>query len=129
MQLMPNTARQAARELGIEDDPKSLVSPPYNIQLGTFYLGKVLEAFSGNVVLAAAAYNAGPAAVRRWLQGGQGLALDLWVARIPYDETRGYVRRVVGNWARYRYLAGGTAAVANIDLALPEVSGARGSEY
>jgi soluble lytic murein transglycosylase len=129
MQLMPNTARQAARELGIEDDPKALVSPPYNIQLGTFYLGKVLEAFSGNVVMAAVAYNAGPAAVRRWLRGGQGLALDLWVARIPYDETRGYVRRVVGNWARYRYLAGGTAAVPNIDLALPEVSVASGSEY
>lgn len=129
MQLMPNTARQVALELGIEHDPELLVSPPYNIELGTFYLGKVLETFGNEVALAAAAYNAGPTAVRRWLQGGEGLALDLWVARIPYDETRGYVRRVLGNWARYRYLHAGVAAVPEVDLSLPSVPAPAGPEY
>jgi soluble lytic murein transglycosylase len=129
MQLMPNTARQVALELGIEHDRGALVSPPYNIQLGTFYLGKLLQVFAGNVALAAASYNAGPTAVRRWLEGGSELPLDLWVARIPYDETRGYVRRVVGNWARYRYLAVGVEAVPEIDLSLPEVPEPSGPEY
>jgi soluble lytic murein transglycosylase-like protein len=129
MQLMPATAEQAARELGIEGNSARLTSPPYNIELGGFYLGKVLARFSGNVALAAAAYNAGPAAVRRWLAGGSALPLDLWVARIPYDETRGYVRRVVGNWARYRYLHGGLDAVPSIDLALPHLPPASESDY
>lgn len=129
MQLMPATAEQAARELGIEGNSAWLTSPPYNIELGSFYLGKVLARFSGNVALAAAAYNAGPSAVRRWLEGGGELPLDLWVARIPYDETRGYVRRVVGNWARYRYLHGGLDAVPSIGLALPALPPASESDY
>jgi soluble lytic murein transglycosylase len=48
------------------------------------------------------------------------LPLDLWVARIPFAETRGYVTRVIGNLARYSYLHGGEAAVPRLSLALPK---------
>jgi soluble lytic murein transglycosylase len=122
MQLMPDTARRVAEELGRPLELGELRSPPTNIQLGTHYLGKLLVRFNGHVPCAVAAYNAGPGAVDRWLAGAPGLDLDLFVARIPYDETRNYVRNVVGNWARYRYLNGGLSAIPELALKLPEKS-------
>jgi soluble lytic murein transglycosylase len=104
MQLMPQTAERAASELGLKNQPERLEQAPYNLQLGAFYLSKLLHTFQQRVVLALAAYNAGPAAVSRWLAGGRNLDADLWVARIPYRETRDYVQRVTENWARYQYL-------------------------
>ncbi|HMR04339.1 MAG TPA: transglycosylase SLT domain-containing protein [Polyangiaceae bacterium] len=117
MQLIPPTAANVAKELKMTYDPLQLYSPAVNIKMGAYYLSKVLSTFGGNVALAAAAYNAGPSAVSRWLESGEGLPLDVWVARIPYSETRGYVTRVVGNIARYAYLEGGQ--VPHLDLALP----------
>jgi soluble lytic murein transglycosylase len=72
------------------------------------------------VPLALAAYNAGPQAVARWLSSGEGLPLDLFVARIPYEETRTYVARVLSNAARYGYLEGGEGAVQAPSLELPK---------
>lgn len=129
MQLMPRTAEKAAEETSTDYDAELLISPPYNIRLGTYYLGKVLQTFDGNPALAAAAYNAGPGAVRRWVEGSETLPLDLWIARIPYDETRGYVRRVIANWARYRYLEGGAQAVPTLSLDLPKLSAPEAPEY
>ena len=120
LQLVPSTATRIAKELGIEDEPELLRLPSYNVELGAFYLHKVLGTFGGQVALAAAAYNAGPRAVSRWLETGEDLPLDVWVARIPFAETRTYVARVVGNLARYAYLHGGDGAVPKIALALPK---------
>jgi soluble lytic murein transglycosylase len=116
LQLIPPTARNVAGELGIGYEPSLLESPPHNIRMGSYYLKKVLGTFGGNIALAAAAYNAGPAAVSRWLEGGEKLPLDVFVARIPYAETRQYVARVVGNLARYAYLEGGADAVPRLAL-------------
>jgi soluble lytic murein transglycosylase len=116
LQLIPPTARNVASELGIGYDPMLLESPPHNIRMGSYYLKKVLTTFGGNVALGAAAYNAGPAAVSRWLETGEKLPLDLFVARIPYSETRHYVARVLGNVARYAYLEGGADAVPALEL-------------
>ena len=88
-----------------------------NLKLGAFYLGKLFKMFDGNVLYAAAAYNAGPKAVASWI-GGKDSDADVWVARIPYDETRHYVAKVAANLARYQYLQGGEAAVAPIALAM-----------
>ncbi len=120
LQLIPPTARTVAGEVGVDYDPLLLRSPPYNIRLGAFYLHKVLGTFGGSVALAAAAYNAGPARVSHWLESGEHLPLDVWVARIPFHETRNYVGRVVGNMARYAYLDGGESAVPALELALPK---------
>ena len=119
MQLIPPTARSVAEELKIPYDPALLRSPPHNIRMGAYYLGKVLETFGGNIALAAASYNAGPTAVSRWMEGGEALPLDIFVARIPYEETRNYVYRVLGNLARYAYLEGGAEAVPVLSLELP----------
>jgi soluble lytic murein transglycosylase len=107
MQLMPATAARVAAELEIVHEPERLTQVRYNLELGTFYLGKLLAAFDQRPALALAAYNAGPHAVARWLRaGGRGLPTDLWVARIPFRETRNYVMRVLTNFARYRHLTG-----------------------
>lgn len=119
MQLMPATARRAARELSWEHERERLTQPRYNLELGVYYLGKLIESFDRHVVPALASYNAGPVAVSTWLKGGQELPLDLWVARIPFTETRDYVMRVMSNWARYRYLEGGPERVSPLPLDLP----------
>jgi soluble lytic murein transglycosylase-like protein len=80
MQLMPQTAAS----LGVRDS----YDPSQNIRGGTKYLRALLERF-GDVELAVAAYNAGPAAVERY----RGVP--------PYAETRNYVRNVL---ARYQEL-------------------------
>ena len=115
----PQTARRVAGELGVEYHPDRLEQAPYNLQLGAFYLRKLLDTFQHRVVLALAAYNAGPHAVSRWLEGGRNLDADLWVARIPYRETRGYVQSVTANWSRYQYLADSRGAATELTLKLP----------
>lgn len=120
MQLMPSTAKQAATEIPLAAfDAAHLTIPDVNLRLGAFYIAKLLDMFQGNAALAAAAYNAGPRAVSHWLEGG-GDDVDLWVARIPYDETRTYVARVAQNLARYQWLAGGDAAVTALSLEMPK---------
>jgi soluble lytic murein transglycosylase len=120
MQVIVPTAERVARELGEPFDARELDDPGPNLRLGASYLKKLLQTFGGNVALAAGAYNAGPQAVRRWMDGATELPVDIFVARIPYAETLDYVERVVGNFARYRYLEGGENAVPRLDLALPK---------
>lgn len=120
LQLIPPTAKNVAKELELAFEPLLLASPAYNIRLGSFYLSKVLGTFGGNVALGAAAYNAGPSAVSRWLETGEKLPLDVFVARIPYEETRVYVSRVIGNMARYAYLSGGDDAIPPLALEIPK---------
>lgn len=82
MQLMPETQK----ELQVVD----VFDPLSNIEGGTLYLSRLLEQFDQDIDLAAAAYNAGPAAVLEY--GGVP----------PYRETREYVRRVKILYRRYR---------------------------
>ncbi|MBK9264837.1 MAG: transglycosylase SLT domain-containing protein [Polyangiaceae bacterium] len=119
MQLMPGTAEKAAAELQREFDGSKLKSPHVNLLLGTYYIGKLIGMFQKNHVLAVASYNAGPKAVGQWIKRGVDADVDLWVARIPYDETRNYVARVMGNLARYQWLSGGDDAVTPLPLEVP----------
>ena len=82
MQLMPETARY----LGITNP--SLARE--NIKGGVKYLAQLLDTFQGNVKLAAAAYNAGPSAVKKY----QGIP--------PFEETKAYVKRVSILHKRYQ---------------------------
>ncbi|HET9954617.1 MAG TPA: lytic transglycosylase domain-containing protein [Polyangiaceae bacterium] len=122
LQLMPATAARLAQELGIPQADLDLKQPYLNVRLGARYVRKLLDAMSGNIPLAVAAYNAGPAAVARWLDGAGDLGLDVFVARIPYEETRTYVERVVSNLSRYRYLAGLSPRADADLLSLPKLS-------
>lgn len=98
MQLLPSTARRAARRFGLESPSRAdLLRPSVNVPIGAGELASLLEQFDGQVLLATAAYNAGPGAVRRWLPG-TAMENDVWVENIPYNETRTYVQRVA--WHR-----------------------------
>jgi peptidoglycan lytic transglycosylase len=116
MQIMPDTARPIADELALPHDDARLTSPPYAIRVGARVLRKLLDQFHGNVPLAVAAYNGGADSVDRWASRAPGMQLDTFVERIPYKETREYVARVMGNLARYGYLAQGEAGVPAVEL-------------
>lgn len=104
MQLMPGTARSAARGVGLPaPDPQALADPETNVTLGAVVLAGELRRF-GRVDLAVAAYNAGPEIVRRWLAHHPGLDADAFVEEIPYNETRNYVKTVLQSAAMYRWL-------------------------
>lgn len=95
MQLMPATARWIAKRLGKPMPTRvELLDPTTNIALGAGYLAYVSQRFDGHPALATAAYNAGPGRVQQWLPTRPQEA-DLWVATIPYQETREYVQRVL----------------------------------
>lgn len=119
MQLMPDTAARVATEIALDFDAAKITRPDVNVRLGAHYIAKLLGAFGKSTPLAVAAYNAGPQAVDHWLSDQTDREMDVWVARIPYEETRNYVERVMGNFCRYQYLTGGIAAITPLPLALP----------
>ncbi len=108
MQLMPGTARDMARELGLSySEPRLIGDPAYNIRLGQEYLATLFEEFGPNPVLVAVAYNAGPSRARRWLEerghpGARNVDVIDWIESIPFRETRNYVFRVTESLAIYR---------------------------
>jgi soluble lytic murein transglycosylase len=118
MQLLPETARTVAAELGLADEEVRLTNPSFAIRAGARALRKLLQRFHGNIPLALAGYNGGADSVERWSSRASGLQLDTFVDRIPYKETREYVVRVMGNLAHYGYLAEGEAGVPKIALGL-----------
>jgi soluble lytic murein transglycosylase len=96
MQLMPSTARRVAKSLGMKRPRKSdILRVENNIRFGTHYLRTVMNRFDNNVALAAAAYNAGPGNVKRWLPKNSIMSADLWVETVPFKETRNYVQAVL----------------------------------
>ena len=95
MQIMPNTARQIAKDLNERWRGKnSLYNPVKNLKYGSYYYQKLLNQFDGHYALALAAYNAGPNRVKKWLPD-ESLPADIWIETIPYRETRDYVTSVL----------------------------------
>ncbi len=96
MQLMPATGRQTARSLNIRyGGNRALLQSDQNIRLGSAYLNHLMTRYNGSPVLAAAAYNAGPHRVSRWLPPDRAQPAALWMENIPFRETRRYVRQVL----------------------------------
>ncbi len=118
MQIIPPTAKAIAAEMKRPaPHPDELFSPATNIQFGTWYLAALLKRM-GHVALCAAAYNAGPSAVLKWVAQKGTLPLDQWVEEIPYKETRGYVKQVVADLFVYQQLYGQRAPL-RLPLTLP----------
>ncbi|MCX7514551.1 transglycosylase SLT domain-containing protein [Frateuria hangzhouensis] len=110
MQLVPATAAQVAKRNGLDwGGGQSLYDPAVNIMLGTRYLAQMASRFNGAPWLASAAYNAGPNKVDQWLGERGALPPDLFVATIPYHETRDYVARVMAFAVIYDWRLSGKA--------------------
>jgi soluble lytic murein transglycosylase len=117
MQLLPSTASSVARRMGMGFSAARLYEADYNMQLGSSFLGQLVDRFSGSYVLAAAGYNAGPGRPPQWTsfcgdpRAGSADPLD-FIECIPFSETRNYVMRVMENMTVYRAkLNGGTAQI------------------
>jgi soluble lytic murein transglycosylase len=96
MQLVPGTAAKLAGETGLPyASAQDLYDPAVNIPLGTRYLAAMAMRYDGSPWLASAAYNAGPVPVQRWVDARGSLEPDVFIATIPYYETRDYVGRVL----------------------------------
>ena len=106
MQIMPNTAKLVARQMGETYNPSALSDINTNIRYGTFYLSMIQNQLSSNPVLATAGYNAGPNRAKRWQPDYQGLSADQYTESIPLSETRDYVKNVMTNAAHYGILLG-----------------------
>jgi len=105
LQLMPSTGAHLARGAGIEGfSAEALFTPETNLRLGAVYLDDLVRRFGGRLSAAIASYNAGPEAVSRWLEARGDLADDEWVEDISYEQTRGYVKRVLRSLHVYRAL-------------------------
>ena len=104
MQLMPATASWVAGKQGIAWDKRYLSAAAANLHIGAVHLAALLRTYEGNVIRALAAYNAGSSAVRRWLRYPEANDAMRFVERIPYAETRGYIRTILRNRDLYRGL-------------------------
>lgn len=107
LQMMPATAARAARSAGApEPDATALFDPGTSIRLAMVEMQELGARYGGCLPLVAAGYNAGTAKVDAWRRTRSRWPIDLFLQAIPFDETRGYVRRVVGHTARYHALDG-----------------------
>lgn len=106
MQLMPGTDAKLTRDLGLKSKPNA-PDAAHNVLKGVTYVNQLYGQYE-NLVLALAAYNAGPGNVNKWLArygdprnfSSEYQAID-WIESIPYNETRNYVKKVLENFVIY----------------------------
>jgi soluble lytic murein transglycosylase len=99
MQVMPGTGQGIARSLGVVGH--SLSDPETNIRFGTWYLASTHRRWQDNSLLAVASYNAGPGNVAKWTSSSTLADPETFIETIPFQETRGYVKSVFGNYWNY----------------------------
>jgi soluble lytic murein transglycosylase len=121
MQLLPATARQVARGLGLAyHGERTLLDPAANLRLGAEYLRQMRDRFGGNLAMATAAYNAGPQRVQHWRPRTR-LPADVWVENIPFNETRTYVQRVMEHAVAFDWRLG--REITPLSKRMPPVPG------
>ncbi len=109
MQVMPGTARDVARDLGLDHDPSRVLSDwEYNARLGATYLAQMADKFDGNIIMISVAYNAGPSRPPQWIErfgdprAPGAMNIVDWIEHIPFRETRNYLMRVAESLVIYR---------------------------
>jgi peptidoglycan lytic transglycosylase len=124
LQVMPVTARHVCHDYKLKCDiPRLMKDAAYNTMLGSAYISDRMDEFRGSYVLAIAGYNAGPGRAREWIREfgdprDPGIDPIDWIHRIPIQETREYVQKVLSNIQIYRARLGeeATAVRINADL-------------
>jgi soluble lytic murein transglycosylase len=119
IQLLEPTARAISKGgLGLATTPAALQQPSINLALGTRFMATLAQGLGGQFALVPAAYNAGPGAAARWLDERPSEPLDVWIEKIPYDETRTYSRRVLQTYGVYHWLD--TGELLRLPVSLPQ---------
>jgi soluble lytic murein transglycosylase len=107
MQLMPATAKRIARKLNHPvPGTYDILAVNKNITMGTEHLRHLLDRFQGNLLYTAAAYNAGSHRVKRWRPRTLTVPGDVWIATLPYGETRRYIQRILAYTVIYEWRLG-----------------------
>ena len=105
MQIMPATGKGIARQIGIPDyDDVLLLDPETNIKMGTFYLRQQLDNFNQNHYYCLGAYNGGPGKMSEWISKRGSMDIDEFIENISYEQTREYIKIVMGNYYLYQML-------------------------
>jgi soluble lytic murein transglycosylase len=107
MQLMPGTAKAVAKAYKVKFVSAQLTNPTYNVQLGEAHLRDLIDSYGGSYIMTLAAYNAGGGRVQEWVRAfgdprKPGVDPIDWVERIPFTETRDYVKKIMEALQLYR---------------------------
>jgi soluble lytic murein transglycosylase len=121
-QMIIKTAKRFANGANVTRD--LLLDPAKNVEIGSRFLGFLWKHFDGVPPLTIAGYNAGEAAVEKWLGERGSLAMDEFMETIPYDETRNYTKRVLASYFAYSWLYG-DAPVPTVPLAMARTGGTK----
>lgn len=120
MQIMPRTARAIARQHKVRYRRSKLTKDPsYNVMLGAAHLADLLATYNGSYILTLVAYNAGGGRVRNWIKEfGDPRAKNVdaidWVERIPFTETRNYVKKILTGIQIFRSRLNGPMGASQI---------------
>ncbi|HDL16298.1 MAG TPA: lytic transglycosylase domain-containing protein, partial [Rhizobiales bacterium] len=120
MQIMPGTARAIARQNKVRYHRSKLTKDPsYNVMLGAAHLADLLASYNGSYILTLVAYNAGGGRVRSWTKEfGDPRAKNVdaidWVERIPFTETRNYVKKILTGLQIFRSRLNGPGGALRI---------------
>jgi soluble lytic murein transglycosylase len=104
LQMIPATTIRVAQKLGLPYDAGRLYDPEFNIQAGSWYIGRLLSKFKSQIPIGAGSYNSGPRPVMRWCDLNGDREIDEFVELVSYVQTREYMKKVTENYARYLYL-------------------------
>src|SRR5262245_42564390 len=132
LQVMPVTAHHVCRDYKLKCDiPRLMKDPVYNTMMGSAYISDRMDEFSGSYVLTLAGYNAGPGRAREWIKefgDPRDAKVDPidWIHRIPFEETRDYVQKVLSNIQIYRARLGDEANAVRLNADLRRLSTASG---
>jgi soluble lytic murein transglycosylase len=104
LQMIPPTSRHVAERIDFPYTDDVLYDPEGNIRFGAWYIGHLLGKFHKQIALGAGSYNAGPHAMRKWLDRSGDRQLDEFVELCSYTQTREYMKKVLDIYARYNWL-------------------------
>jgi soluble lytic murein transglycosylase len=107
MQMIPPTTQRVAPKLGLRYTDDLLYDPELNVRVGSWYVGSLAEKFKQQIPIAAGSFNSGPKPVMKWLDRHGERPIDEFVELVAYTQTREYMKKVTGAYARYIYLYGG----------------------
>ena len=104
MQLLPSTAEWIAGKFNETYTEGDLFDPDVNLRYGCWYLGYLMDRYSGDKRLSSAAYHAGHGTVDKWLQDPSLSPDGASLTAIPYSSTDTYVQRVLRFYEKYAEL-------------------------
>lgn len=105
MQVMPETGKWVAGKRGMQGfDPDLLFNPEYNLKIGAWYVTDLYREYGGETILMLAAYNAGRGNVNKWLEQNRWTGERGSIDRIPFPETRQFIRKVLFYQQVYKFL-------------------------